>query len=78
MFKDRKDAGKRLAKALEQYKDKKIEDLFPNHNIVRNNMGQFMEIVWEEAFQCDLKLSHSKNKILQNLKTVYYIFNIHL
>jgi len=58
----------------EQYKDKKIEDLFHNHTIVHNSMGQFMEIIWkEEAFQCDLKLAHSKDKILQNLKTVYYI-----
>ena len=61
----------------DQYKDKKIEDLFHNHTIVRNSMGQFMEILWkEEAFQCDLKLSLSKNKILRNLKTVYYIGNI--
>ena len=58
----------------DQYKDKKIEDIFSNHNIVRNTMGQFMEIIWkEEAFQCDLKLSVSKKKILGNLKTVYYI-----
>jgi len=58
----------------DQYKDKKIEDIFHNHSIVRNSMGQFMEILWkEEAFQCDLKLSLSKNKILRNLKTVYYI-----
>ena len=58
----------------EQYKDKKIGDIFPNHTIVRNSMGQFMEIIWkEESFQCDLNLSLSKNKILRNLKTVYYI-----
>ncbi|NVM43952.1 MAG: ribonuclease H-like domain-containing protein [Candidatus Lokiarchaeota archaeon] len=58
----------------DQYKDKKIEDIFRNHNIVRNPMGQFMEIIWkEDNFQCDLKLSLSKKKILRNLKTVYYI-----
>ncbi|MBY9012675.1 MAG: ribonuclease H-like domain-containing protein [Candidatus Lokiarchaeota archaeon] len=58
----------------DQYKDKKIEDLFRNHDIVRNSMGQFMEIIWkEETFQCDLNLSLSKKKILRNLKTVYYI-----
>jgi len=58
----------------DQFKDKRIEDLFLNHNIVRNTMGQFMEIVWkEDNFQCDLKLSLSKKKILRNLKTVYYI-----
>ena len=58
----------------DQYKDKKIEDLFHNYTIVSNSMGQFMEIIWkEEAFQCNLKLSLSKNKILRNLKTVYYI-----
>jgi uncharacterized protein YprB with RNaseH-like and TPR domain len=58
----------------DQYKDKKIEDLFRNHDIVSNTMGQFMEIIWkEEAFQCDLNLSLSKKKILRNLKTIYYI-----
>jgi len=58
----------------DQYKDKKIEEIFRNHDIVRNTMGQFMEIIWkEEAFQCDLNLSLSKKKILRNLKTVYYI-----
>jgi uncharacterized protein YprB with RNaseH-like and TPR domain len=63
-----------ISHLAEQYKDKKIEDLFPNHSIVRNDMGEFMEIVWkQENFQCDLKLTLSKNKILRNLKTVYYI-----
>lgn len=58
----------------EQYKDKKIEKIFPNHTIVRNSMGKFMEIIWkEEAFQRNLKLSLSKNNILRNLKTIYYI-----
>ena len=58
----------------DQYKDKKVEELFPNHDIVHNSMGQFMEIVWEqENFQCDLNLSLSKHKILRNLKTIYYI-----
>lgn len=63
-----------ITQIAEQYKDKKIGDIFPNHAIVRNSMGQFMEIVWEEeSLNCDLKLSLSKNKILRNLKTVYYI-----
>ena len=58
----------------DQFKDKKIEDIFRNHTIVRNSMGQFMEITWkEETFSCDLNLTLSRNKLLRNLKTVYYI-----
>ncbi len=63
-----------ISHVADQYEDKKIENIFSNHNIVHNNMGQFMEIVWkEEAFQCNLKLPLSKKKILRNLKTIYYI-----
>jgi len=63
-----------ISHIADQYKDKKIEDLFHNHTIVHNSMGQFMEIIWKEkTFQCDLKLSLSKDKILRNLKTIYYI-----
>jgi len=63
-----------ISHLADQYKGKTIEELFPNHTVVRNKMGQFMEIVWkEEEFQCDLDLSLSKVKILRNLKTIYYI-----
>jgi uncharacterized protein YprB with RNaseH-like and TPR domain len=63
-----------ISHIADQFRDKKIEDIFPNHSINTNDMGEFMEIVWkQENFQCDLKLSLSKNKILRNLKTVYYI-----
>jgi uncharacterized protein YprB with RNaseH-like and TPR domain len=63
-----------ISHIADQYKDRKIEDLFPNHSIISNDMGEFMEIVWkQENFQCDLKLFLSKKKILRNLKTVYYI-----
>ncbi len=63
-----------ISRLADQYKGKTIEELFPNHTVVRNKMGQFMEIVWkEEEFQCDLDLSLSKRKILSNLKTIYYI-----
>jgi hypothetical protein len=61
----------------DQFRDKKIEDLFRNHTIVRNSMGQFMEIIWkEETFSCDLNLTLSRKKLLGNLKTVYYIGEI--
>ena len=63
-----------ISRLADQYKGKEIEGLFPNHTIVRNKMGQFMEIVWkEEEFQCNIDLSLSKRKILRNLKTIYYI-----
>ena len=61
----------------DQFRDKKIEDLFRNHTIVRNSMGQFMEITWkEETFSCDLNLTLSRKKLLGNLKTVYFIGEI--
>ena len=63
-----------ISHIADQYKDKRIEEIFPNHAIISNSMGQFMEIVWKiENLQCNLKLSHSKTKILRNLKTIYYI-----
>ena len=63
-----------ISRLADQYKGKTIEGLFPNHTIVRNKMGQFMEIVWkEEEFQGNIDLSLSKKKILRNLKTIYYI-----
>ena len=63
-----------ISRLADQYKGKTIEGLFPNHTVVRNKMGQFMEIVWkEEEFQCKIDLSLSKKKILRNLKTIYYI-----
>jgi len=59
---------------LEQYSGKKIEELFQNHNVISNEMGCFMEISYQEDFlPFKLDLTLTKKKLLQNLKSVYYI-----
>jgi uncharacterized protein YprB with RNaseH-like and TPR domain len=59
---------------LEQYTGKKIEDLFQNHKIISNKMGEFMEILYhEESIPNYLNLKLSKKRLIRNLKTVYYI-----
>ena len=59
---------------VEHYTGKKIEELFPNYKIISNKMGQFMNIPFqEESLPINLTLMLSKNKLLHNLKTVYYI-----
>jgi len=59
---------------INQYSGKKLEDLFKNHKILSNKMGDFMEFLFEvDPFPCELNLTLSRNKLLRNLKTVYYI-----
>ncbi len=59
---------------IEQYKGLTIEELYPNYQIVSNDMGQFMEIIWENVdIPHNLNLNSSKNSIIYNLKTIYYI-----
>ena len=64
-----------ISKLVEQYQGKKLEDLYQaNHQIIKNEMGEFMELVWiEENFPCSLNLSITRRKLLYNLKTVHYI-----
>ena len=59
---------------IEQYKGLTINELYPNNHIVKNDMGQFMEIIWENVnVPQDLNLKSSKRSIIYNLKTIYYI-----
>ncbi|MBY9003302.1 MAG: ribonuclease H-like domain-containing protein [Candidatus Lokiarchaeota archaeon] len=59
---------------IEQYEGLTIEELYPNHQIVNNSMGQFMEIIWENVdIPQDLNLKSSKKSLIYNLKTVYHI-----
>ncbi len=62
-----------ITSLVEQFKGKKLEELFQNHEIVSNEMGQFMKIMWEEKFPKDLNLLVTRKRLLHNLKTVYYI-----
>ncbi len=59
---------------VEQHRGKKLEDLFPNHRIISNNMGEFIEFFWEEKdIPNDINLGKTQKKLLYNLKTVNYI-----
>ena len=51
---------------VEQYRGKKLEDLYrDNHKVVKNGMGEFMELFWQEDnIPCDLKLYHTKKKLI--------------
>lgn len=59
---------------VEQYTGSKLEELFKNQRVISNEMGQFLELFWEEDdFLSYSDLLTSKKKILSNLKTVFYI-----
>ncbi len=59
---------------VDQYSGKKLEDFFPKHKIVQNEMGEFVEIIWKENdFSPELDLLSTKKNLLRNLKIVYYI-----
>ncbi|TFG01507.1 MAG: hypothetical protein EU539_13975 [Promethearchaeota archaeon] len=63
-----------ITRHVEEYKGKKLEEIFHNYNTINNEMGQFMELVWEDfEIPSDLHLLISKKRILRNLKTVYFI-----
>ncbi|MFX0005074.1 MAG: ribonuclease H-like domain-containing protein [Candidatus Hodarchaeota archaeon] len=59
---------------VEEYQGKSLEDLFQNHRIVKNELGEFMEFYWEQDdIPNDLNLFTTQKKILYNLKTVNFI-----
>jgi uncharacterized protein YprB with RNaseH-like and TPR domain len=60
---------------VQQYKGKKLEELYnENHRIVKNGMGEFMELFWQEdSVPSEFNLSHTRRKLLNNLKIVHYI-----
>ncbi len=64
-----------ITQLVQQYRGKKLEELYKeNHRVVRNRMGEFIEFVWQEDnIPSDLKLNHTRRKLLNNLKTVHYI-----
>lgn len=63
-----------ITRLVKEYKGKKIEDIFPNYEVIKNQMGGFMDIFWkEDEFPFDLNLLITKENLKRNLKTVYYI-----
>lgn len=68
-----------VSQVVKQYKGKKLEELFQNHEIIKNEMGEFMEILWEideNNLSRGFNLLITKKNLLHNLKTVYNIGEI--
>ena len=67
-------AGYDITELVEQYSEKSLEELFPNHNIISNEMGEFMELIWDENdISSYFDLSVTRKKLTCNLKTVFNI-----
>lgn len=59
---------------LDQYKGKKLEDIFDQNSVIHNNFGSFMEFDWLiDNPNWHINLLASRKKLLRNLKAVYYI-----
>lgn len=63
-----------ITNIVDEYKGKKLDDLFETKEVIENGLGEFLKISW----QCGdipqkLPLNYSKRNILYNLKTVYNI-----
>ncbi len=66
--------GYDVTQLVEQYQGSKLEELFQNQQVVKNKMGQFLEFIWEEEkIPFELNLTSTKDSILRNLKTVFYV-----
>ena len=67
-------AGFDITELVEQYGEKSIEDLFPDYEIISNEMGEFMELVWDEVdTSMNFNLSTTRKNLLRNLKTVFNV-----
>jgi len=67
-------AGYDITELVEQYREKTLEELFPNYEIVSNEMGEFMELIWDEDdTNSYFDLKTSRRKLIRNLKTVFNI-----
>ena len=62
-----------ITRQINQYRGKKLEELYQNQRIIKNEIGEFIEFKWIEDDFPIVDLGKSKKKILNNLKTVYYI-----
>ncbi|MFW9783738.1 MAG: hypothetical protein ACFFFB_15745, partial [Candidatus Heimdallarchaeota archaeon] len=63
-----------ITSLVEQYQGKNLEDLYQNHRIIRNEMGQFIEFFWlEKKISNNINLFRTQKNLLYNLKVVSYI-----
>jgi len=59
---------------VEEHQGKRLEDLYKNHRVVKNFMGEFIEFFWElKDIPNDINLNKTKKYLLYNLKTVNYV-----
>jgi len=65
-----------ITKLVDQCVGKTLSELFPNHKIIENSMGECMEILWQiDDIPYSLNALNSKKKILKNLQAADYIGN---
>ncbi|MFX1297094.1 MAG: ribonuclease H-like domain-containing protein [Promethearchaeota archaeon] len=62
-----------ITQQIQQYKGKKLEEVFQNQRTIKNQMGEFIELKWVDDNFPLVDLGKSKRNIIKNLKTVYYI-----
>jgi uncharacterized protein YprB with RNaseH-like and TPR domain len=66
-----------ITQLIEEYSGRNIEEVFKNHKIIENELGEFMDVYWEEINEeCNLDLQVSRKRLLHNLKAVYYVGEI--
>ena len=58
---------------IDEYRGKSFNDLFQNCRIIDNEMGEFIEIIWEDEIPLKFNLFQTKKNLLHNLKVVNYI-----
>ncbi len=63
-----------ITEVINRYRGKKIEEIFQNHQIIKNSYGEFVELIWQEdSYPCYLNLYITKKKLFYNLKIVHDI-----
>ncbi|MHA1375521.1 MAG: ribonuclease H-like domain-containing protein [Promethearchaeota archaeon] len=56
---------------IDQYNGKRIEDIFPNHCIIENGMGRFIELIWiETELALDMNLNSTKRGLISKLRVL--------
>lgn len=59
---------------VKDFQGKQFKDLYKNINVIQNEMGQFLELIWkEEEFPQEIDLAITRKRLMRNLKTVYQI-----
>ncbi len=60
-----------ITRLVDQYRGKKLEDLYGSSRGIRNEMGEFLEIFWSEnKIPPFINFLKAKTKLISNLKTV--------